>query len=244
MAGKPILGISAYPKTYEAATGPTLLHTASRYYVESVERAGGIPVVLPVIDPDDVPGLLNAINGVVMTGGGDVQPSLYGATPAAETHNVDPRRDAFDIALLQRALEREIPVLAICRGMQVANVALGGTLVQHVPALSGVRHDQHKRGHEAVHKVKLEPDSRLAEALGETELDVNSIHHQAVLEAAPGSRAVAWADDGTVEAFEVEGNSHLVAVQWHPELLEDMPEQQGLFRQLVQRAAELRSENG
>jgi putative glutamine amidotransferase len=240
VAGKPIIGISAYPKTYEAATGPTLLHTASRYYVESVERAGGIPVVLPVVDPDDVPGMLDALQGVVLTGGGDVQPSLYGATPAPETHNVDSRRDAFDIALLQNALDREIPVLAICRGMQVANVALGGTLVQNVPDVSGVHHDQHKRGHEGVHRVKLEPDSNLAAALGETELDVNSMHHQAVLEAAPGSRPVAWAEDGTVEAFEIEGNSHLVAVQWHPELLEDWPEQQGLFRQLVKRAAELR----
>ena len=241
MAGKPIIGISAYPKTYEAATGPTLLPTASRYYVESVERAGGIPVVLPVVDPDDVAAMLEAVDGVVMTGGGDVQPSLYGATPAPETHNVDPRRDAFDITLLRAALDRDIPVLAICRGMQVANVALGGTLVQDVGDVSGVRHDQHKHGHEAVHKVKIEPDSHLAEALGETELDVNSIHHQAVLEAAPGSRAVAWADDGTVEAFEIEGNRHLVAVQWHPELLQDLPEQQGLFRQLVSRAAELRS---
>ncbi|MBV8162556.1 MAG: gamma-glutamyl-gamma-aminobutyrate hydrolase family protein [Acidimicrobiia bacterium] len=244
MADKPIIGISAYPKTYDAATGPTLLHTASRYYVESVERAGGIPVVLPVVDPEDVPGMLDALHGVVMTGGGDVQPSLYGATPAPETHNVDPRRDAFDIALLREALDREIPVLAICRGMQVANVALGGTLVQHVPAVTGLHHDQHKHGHEGVHRVKIESDSHLAEALGETELDVNSIHHQAVLEAAPGSRAVAWADDGTVEAFEIEGNRHLVAVQWHPELLEDWPEQQGLFRQLVHRAAELRSRDG
>lgn len=241
MAPKPVIGISACPKTYEAATGPTLLHTASRFYVESVERAGGLPVILPVIDPDDVPVLLDAVDGVVMTGGGDVQPSLYGATPGAETHNVDPRRDAFDIALLLCALERDIPVLAICRGMQVANVALGGTLVQHVPAVTGQHHDQAKRGHEAVHKVKLEPDSHLADALGSTELDVNSMHHQAVLEAAAGSRPVAWAEDGTVEAFEIEGNSHLVAVQWHPELLEDWPEQQGLFRQLVHDAAALRS---
>jgi len=241
---KPLIGISAYPKTYDAATGPTLLHTTSRYYVESVERAGGVPVVLPVTDPDDVPALLSAVQGVVLTGGGDVQPSLYGEAPAPETHNVDPRRDAFDIALFHGALERDIPVLAICRGMQVVNVALGGTLVQHVPAITGQHHDQNKRGHEGVHKVKIEPDSHLAEALGTTELEVNSIHHQAVLEAGPGARAVAWADDGTVEAFEVEGNRHLVAVQWHPELLEDWPEQQGLFRQLVQRATELRSENG
>jgi gamma-glutamyl-gamma-aminobutyrate hydrolase PuuD len=241
---KPLIGISAYPKTYDAATGPTLLHTASRYYVESVERAGGVPVILPVTDPELVPTMLEAVQGVVFTGGGDVQPSLYGATPAPETHNVDPRRDAFDIAVLQCALERDIPVLAICRGMQMVNVALGGTLVQHVPGVTGQHHDQHERGHEAVHKIKIEPESHLAEALGETELEVNSIHHQAVLEAAPGSRAVAWADDGTVEAFEVEGNRHLVAVQWHPELLEDWPEQQGLFRQLVARAGELRSDHG
>jgi len=239
---KPLIGISAYPKTYDAATGPTLLHTASRYYVESVERAGGVPVILPVTDVDNVPAMLAGVQGVVMTGGGDVQPSLYGAVPEPETHNVDSRRDEFDMALLHGALQRDIPVLAICRGMQVANVALGGTLVQHVPSVTGQHHDQNKRGHEAVHKVKIEPDSHLAEALGETELDVNSIHHQAVLEAAPGSRAVAWADDGTVEAFEIEGNRHLVAVQWHPELLEDWPEQQGLFRQLVKRAAEIAGE--
>src|SRR5438445_7889850 len=103
---RPVIGISAYPKTYDAATGPTLLHTASRYYVEAVERAGGIPGVLPVVDPDDVSEMLDAVQGVVMTGGGDVQPSLYGATPAPETHNVDPRRDAFDISLLRCALER------------------------------------------------------------------------------------------------------------------------------------------
>jgi len=236
---KPLIGISAYPKTYDAATGPTLLHTASRYYVESVERAGGVPVILPVTDPDNIEAMLGGVHGIVMTGGGDVQPSLYGAVPEPETHNVDPRRDEFDMTLLREALARDIPVLAICRGMQVANVALGGTLVQHVPTVTGQHHDQNKRGHEAVHKVKIEPDSHLAEALGETELDVNSIHHQAVLDAAPGARAVAWADDGTVEAFEIEGNRHLVAVQWHPELLEDWPEQQGLFRQLVKRAAEI-----
>src|SRR5436305_12569619 len=145
---RPVIGISAYPKTYDAATGPPLLHAASRYYVESVERAGGVPVVLPVTDPDLVPAMLSAVHGVVFTGGGDVQPSLYGETPAPETHNVDPRRDAFDIAVLRSALDRDIPVLAICRGMQVANVALGGTLVQDVGNVSGVRHDQHKRGHE------------------------------------------------------------------------------------------------
>src|SRR5436309_15530990 len=100
---RPVIGISAYPKTYDAATGPTLLHTASRYYVESVERAGGVPVVLPVTDPDLVPAMLSAIHGVGFTGGGDVQPSPYGETPAPDTHNGDPRRHAYDIALLESA---------------------------------------------------------------------------------------------------------------------------------------------
>jgi putative glutamine amidotransferase len=236
---KPLIGISAYPKTYDTATGPTLLHTASRYYLECVTRAGGVPVVLPVIDPDDVSAMLSAVHGVVLTGGGDVQPSLYGARPASETHGVDPARDLFEVELLRESLGRELPMLAICRGMQVANVALGGTLVQHVPATTGQLHDHTDRAREGVHLVKIEPESHLAEALGATEIEVNSIHHQAVLEAAPGSMPVAWAEDGTVEAIELEGRIHFVAVQWHPELLEDWPEQQGLFRQLVSRAAEL-----
>jgi len=189
---KPVIGISAFPRIVETSIGRTLLHTASRFYVESVVRAGGVPVVLPVIDPTDVDSMIGAIDGLVLTGGGDVQPSRYGANP--------------------------IP---------------GGSLVQHVPALTGQVHNWLDRGIEPVHKVKVEPESRLAEALGETELEVNSLHHQAVRDAAPGTRPVAWAEDGTVEAIELEATSRVVAVQWHPELLEDWPEQQGLFRQLV-----------
>src|SRR5207245_3802949 len=115
-------------------------------------------------------------------------------------------------------------------------VALGGSLVQHVPAATGQVHGWSDRWGEGVHRVKVEPESRLAEALGETELEVNSIHHQAVSQPAPGARPVAWADDGTVEAIELEASPRVVAVQWHPELLEDWPEQQGLFRQLVETA--------
>jgi gamma-glutamyl-gamma-aminobutyrate hydrolase PuuD len=236
---KPLVGISAYPRRTELPIGPVLLHTASRFYVDAVSRAGGLPVVLPVLDPAEAPELVGAVQGLVLTGGGDVEPSRYGAAPASETWGVDPARDAFEEALLRAALEREVPVLATCRGMQVVNVALGGTLVQHVPAVTGQDHSQEPRWREGVHKLKVEPDSHLAEALGTVELDVNSLHHQAVLEPAPGLRAVAWAEDGTVEAIELDGNHRLVAVQWHPELLEDWPEQQGLFRQLVAEAAEV-----
>jgi gamma-glutamyl-gamma-aminobutyrate hydrolase PuuD len=223
----------------ETATGPTVLHTSSRHYVESVVRAGGFPVILPVVDPEDVVRALSVVHGVLLTGGGDVQPSRYHARPVAETRNVDPARDAFDIRLLQTAIDAGLPVLATCRGMQVLNVALGGSLVQHVPARTGQNHDIFDHWHEGVHLVKIEPDSNLAGALGSTEVTVNSMHHQAVSEPAPGTRPVAWAEDDTVEAIELADSPHVVAVQWHPELLEDYPEQQGLFRQLVDRAAEV-----
>lgn len=234
---KPVIGISAHPRVVETATGPALLHTASRFYVEGVERAGGVPVILPVLDPDLVEDVLGAVSGVLLTGGGDVQPSRYGARPIAETHNVDPLRDAFEIRLIQVAIAADMALLATCRGMQVLNVAMGGSLVQHVPHVTGQDHDQIGRWREGVHRVKVEPDSHLAEALGATEVEVNSMHHQAVDQAAPGTRAVAWAEDDTVEAIEVPGSPQVVAVQWHPELLEDWPEQQGLFRQLVEHAA-------
>ena len=233
---RPLIGISAHPRVVETSIGPTLLHTTSRFYVECVQRAGGLPVVLPVVDPDEAEELMAAVSGLLLTGGGDVQPARYGARPIAETGGVDPARDAFEMRLLEVALERQQPVLATCRGMQVLNVALGGSLVQHVPAATGQDHNHRERWREGVHRVKLEPDSHLAEALGATEVEVNSLHHQAVCEAAPGTRAVAWAEDGTVEAIELAGSPHVVAVQWHPELLEDWPEQQGLFRQLVARA--------
>jgi putative glutamine amidotransferase len=233
---KPVIGISAYPRLVETSVGATLLHTASRFYIEAVERAGGVPVVLPVIDPDAVDDVLPVLHGVLLTGGGDVQPSRYGAKPVAETNGVDPARDDFDIRLLERAIEADLPVLATCRGMQVLNVALGGSLIQHVPAVTGQLHHHTDRWREGVHRVKIEPDSHLAEALGATEVEVNSIHHQAVDAAAPGTRAVAWAEDDTIEAIELPGTPQVVAVQWHPELLEDWPEQQGLFRQLVDHA--------
>ena len=228
---KPRIGISGYPRVVDTVLGPTLLHTATRYYVDAVVRAGGTPFVLPALGSDVVEDLLDALDGVVVTGGGDVAPSRYGQTPSPEIGNVDPRRDEFDLALVCRAVERDTPLLAICRGMQVVNVALGGSLVQHI--------DDHLVVDEPsapVHEVRIEPASDLAAALGVTALEVNSMHHQAVLEAAPGMKAVAWAHDESVEAIEQPGNRHLVAVQWHPELME-APVQQGLFSQLVERAS-------
>jgi putative glutamine amidotransferase len=230
---KPRIGISGYPRVVDTVLGPTLLHTATRYYVDAVVRAGGTPFVLPALGAAPVPDMLEALDGVVVTGGGDVAPARYGATPSPEVSNVDPQRDEFDLTIVCEALERDVPVLAICRGMQVVNVALGGSLARHI------------EGHQVVddpgapvHEVTIEPTSDLAAALGVTTLDVNSMHHQAVLDPAPGLRAVAWAPDGSVEAVEQPGNRHLVAVQWHPEIMVEHPVHQGLFTQLVERATE------
>lgn len=236
---RPVIGISAYPRVAETATGSTLLHTASRHYVESVVRAGGLPVILPIVAPEEAAHALGVVHGLLVTGGGDVAPARYHAKPVPETRNVDPARDAFDFALLDAAIETGLPVLATCRGMQVLNVMLGGSLVQHVPAVTGQRHDRSDRWNDVVHSVRVDPDSHLAEALGCTTIQVNSIHHQAVCDPAPGTRPVAWAEDETVEAIELPGSPHVVAVQWHPELLEDHPAHQGLFRQLVERAGAL-----
>ena len=236
---KPLIGISAFPRPVQIRIGTVRLHTASRFYVDAVTRAGGVPVVLPVIDPGDVGDQLRGVQGIILTGGGDVDPARYGNTPVPETWGVDAARDAFETAVIEEALGRDLPVLATCRGMQILNVALGGTLVQHVPAATGQNHGHEDSWREGAHRIKVEPASHLAQAMGATEIEVNSLHHQAVLDPAPGLRAVAWAEDGTVEAVELDGNRHVVAVQWHPELLEDWPEQQGLFRQLVARAGQL-----
>jgi putative glutamine amidotransferase len=230
--------MGAYPRVVDIVTGPTLLHTANRFYVDSVVRAGGVPVVLPVLAPELAGDALAGVDGLVLTGGGDVAPDVYGQEAVDETHGVDARRDAWEVALLRVALDRKLPLLATCRGIQVLNVALGGTLVQHVPAATGAGHGFAARYAETVHPVRLDPACRLARVLGTTEVQVNSLHHQAVDAVGVGVRAVGWAPDGTIEAVEVEGHPELVAVQWHPELLEDDPVHQGLFHALVETAAE------
>ncbi|MEA2703827.1 MAG: putative glutamine amidotransferase, partial [Actinomycetota bacterium] len=162
-ARRPVIGITAYPRVLDVKTGPTLLHTVSRFYIESVERAGGLPLILPVMDPGSVEESLACVHGVLLTGGGDVQPARYHARPTADTSGVDPTRDAYEIRLLEVAIADDVPLLATCRGMQVLNVTMGGSLLQHVPAVTGQDHAQYELWREPVHRVKIEPDSHLAE---------------------------------------------------------------------------------
>jgi putative glutamine amidotransferase len=231
-----LIGITSYPRVVDIVPTPTVLQTANRFFVESVVRAGGVPVILPVVAPELAAAAVGRVDGLVVPGGGDVDPARYGEEPSPETNTVDGDRDAWEVACIEAAMARRLPVLAVCRGMQVLNVALGGTLVQHLPAVTECRHAWADRYAEGVHRVRLAPGSRVAAVVGGTELDTNSLHHQAVARLGEGVTAVGWAADGTVEAVEVERHPEVLAVQWHPELMEHDEAQQRLFVDLVSRA--------
>ncbi len=203
-------------------------------YVRSVETAGGLPVVLAPGRPQDAVPLLDRLDGLVLTGGADVGPGHYGADPHPTVVRVLPERDAFELALVREALSRDLPVLAICRGHQVLNVATGGTLVQDIPSEleSTVDHDpEGERWHRA-HEVRVLPGTRLRAILERDEVAVNSFHHQAVKELGQGLVVSARAtDDGVVEGLERPENRFVVGVQWHPEAFWDRG---GAFQPLFQ----------
>ena len=211
---RPRIGITTYPRTGRQR----LAFTLPSAYVDAVRAVGGLPFLLPPGE-DGAGDLLEPLDGVVFGGGGDLDPALFGAEAHATHYAVDRERDAFELVLMQAALERAMPVLAICRGLQVLNVLRGGGLHVHLPDVVGeeVCHRASPQGH-THHPVRLAPDSRLARILGVDELRVPSWHHQAVDRVGRGLRAVAWAPDGTIEALEDPERPALLAVQWHPEL--------------------------
>lgn len=193
---------------------------APRAYVRSVQRAGGIAIVLPpdeaaVADPDV---LLDRVDALMLAGGADIDPSSYGAEPHAETRGTWPDRDAFELALARRALERDMPVLGICRGMQLLNVALGGTLVQHLPEALGAETHRTVAGTFSEHHVRLDPASLACGAAGAESFVVWSHHHQGVDRVGEGLKVTGWsAEDDLPEAIELPGNRFALGVIWHPE---------------------------
>jgi putative glutamine amidotransferase len=229
----PRIGVSA--ARARAADG-RLLDGAPHAYADAVTAAGGLPLLLARPRPQLAPEVVATIDGLLLTGGSDVGPENYGCAAQPETAGVDAERDRAELALVKAALARGLPILGICRGAQLLNVALGGSLVQHLAHHSELAHDQWDRRHEEVHQVRVGPGSVLAGALGRLGLPVNSAHHQGVDRLAEGLTAVAWAEDGLVEGFE-DGTNNLLAVQWHPELLTDRPGHAGLFTWLVRQAA-------
>ncbi len=199
-------------------------------YVDAVRRAGGVPLVL-VPGETRVERLLEVADGLLLAGGGDVDPALYGGRRVETTYDVDPDRDALELALLRGALDEGLAVLAICRGLQLLDVALGGTLIEHLPDEVGeeVAHRLPPKA-PVLHPVEVERRSALAGLLGATRATPLSWHHQAVRRLGRGLRAVAHAPDGVVEALELEGAPRVTAVQWHPELTAAAdPAQQRLF---------------
>lgn len=185
-------------------------------YTRAVERAGGTPVVLPPVPADSVARLVQGLDGLVLTGGTDVNPALYDAAPDENTDPPDRRRDRFELSLVRAAIDAGLPVLAIGRGLHILNVARGGTLIQHLPAAVG--HSGHAADPVKMtpHDIRLSAGSQLGKLLG-SQARVPALHHQAVQRAGTGLTAVAWAEDQVIEAVELQGHRFAIGVQWHPE---------------------------
>jgi putative glutamine amidotransferase len=231
----PVIGITTYARDDRGRFG------LPAEYIEAIRRAGGIPVLLPHGEPR-LEVLLERLDAVILSGGGDVDPELYQGAAHEAIYLIDAERDKSEIELTKHIVKMELPMLNICRGIQVLNVALGGTLVEHLPDEVGdeVVHRAAPPG-ATQHTITLEPASQLAQILKQTEVTAASWHHQAIRQVAPGLKVVAWAADGTIEAVEMPGHPWLIGVQWHPELTaEDDPGQQRLFEALVEVAARRR----
>jgi putative glutamine amidotransferase len=204
-------------------------------YPRSLERTGAIPVVLPPMDLEHVDALLDRLGGLMISGGPDVHPSVYGEEPHELLGPTEPDLDAFELELLRQADARGMPILGICRGSQLLNIARGGTLIQDVPEAVGdqIGHRQEEPGRIPTHTIVVAAGTRLEGVLGRQENDVNSFHHQAVKQLGDGLRATAWAPDGVVEAIESPDRDFVVGVQWHAESLSDREDQAGLFNGFV-----------
>jgi putative glutamine amidotransferase len=227
---RPLIGITTYRE--QARWGfwdvPAVLLPAS--YADAVLEAGGEPVLLPTASV--TAGVVARLDGLVLAGGADIDPARYGREPGPHTTSTRPDRDSSELALLQAALDRDLPLLAICRGMQLLNVALGGTLVQHLPDVTGTQPHQLGAGLYAEREVRTAPGSALDRILGTT-ATVDCHHHQALDRIAPGLTPSAWAEDGVVEGVEADGRRLCLGVQWHPEAGGDVR----LFEHLVVAAA-------
>ena len=218
--GRPVIGLCAAVQRARFGAWDEVAVMLPRAYASAVQRAGGMALMLP---PDDAlaarpDAVLDLVDALVLAGGDDIDPAAYGARPHPETNGACPERDRFELALAGRALERDLPLLGVCRGMQLLNVAAGGTLLQHLPERLG--HDRHRHMPAAFadHRVRLEPGSLAARAAGEELHAVKSHHHQAPDELGGGVLATGWAvEDGLVEAIELPGRRFALGVLWHPE---------------------------
>jgi len=235
---RPVIGITTYAEeaTWGSWTEPAALLPLA--YVRAVHLAGGRPLLVPPVD-DGIDETLDVLDAIIFSGGGDLDPETYGAEAHPQTGEVSRDRDSAELDLLQAALARDMPVLAVCRGSQVLNVSRGGDLVQHLPEIVGHDGHRHEHGDFADHEVTVETESRLGAILGDR-APVKSSHHQGFGRIGDGLRASAWAEDGTTEAVEDPSRRFALGVLWHPEEGED----QALFAALVEEAAAYRASRG
>jgi putative glutamine amidotransferase len=217
------------PPMHEMALGLT--------YLKAIEASGGLPVVIPPLRLELIEPLLDKVAGICLSGGPDLHPRAYGQQPGRHLGPTEPDLDRFELAIASAADQRDLPILAICRGTQAFNVVRGGTLIQHLPDClpddDPIAHRQGNPGSEPSHPVTIDPASLLAATIDRTDAEVNSFHHQAIDRLGRDLVASAWAGDGTIEAVEDPGRRFLLGVQWHAELLIDRPEEQSLFSAFV-----------
>jgi putative glutamine amidotransferase len=209
-------------------------------YIDAVQRAGGDPVIVPpvLLDDESATARLSRFDGLLLVGGGDIDPALYGQETLPEVAHVNPARDEFEIPLIRAAIEASVPTLAICRGVQVLNVALGGTLHQHISEREDLVAHRNEDGSDGVlHEIRAQPGSRVMKAMGAERVRTFSHHHQALDELGTGLVPVGWAEDGLLEAVELD-DGWILGVQWHAEATAaDDPTQQALFDALVREAS-------
>lgn len=241
---KPIIGITPSPMDDTQSHGSFTRYAAATTYTEAIEAAGGVPIVIPP-QIGNIEEILGVVDGLLLSGGGDIDPQRYGDSEMHETtYGIHGLRDELELALVRAAVERDIPMLCICRGIQILNVALGGTLIQDVPDQysTQVEHAQQNAGvtkEDPSHVVNATPGSLLEQTYGTTTIEVNSFHHQAIKEVAPELQINGLAADEVVESVNRPGNAWILGVQWHPEMMfRAHPEHLKPFAALVEQAAQ------
>jgi putative glutamine amidotransferase len=230
----PLIGITT---SHLSEEGKSPTSTIPDVYISAVTAAGGVPLLLPVgLSVAHLPTLRGALDGILLSGGADIDPDIFGGIPHPKVYGVDAGRDALEIELVHLAVGTRWPLLAICRGEQVMNVALGGTLYTHIADQhpGAIRHDcgEYNQRDETAHTVTVQADSRLAQIIGEL-ADVNSFHHQGIDRLGSGLRAAAFAPDGLIEAIELPEHPYALGVQWHPECMPADVKMQALFQSFV-----------
>lgn len=233
---KPLIGLTTYRNMSEQGY-PRF--SVSEAYTSSIVSAGACPVMIPLGLPEEpVNELLDRLDGVLFTGGGDISPDQYGQPDHPSIDGIDSDRDQVELEIIAQAIHKGLPLMGICRGLQIINVALGGDLYadileQHAQALKHQYYPDYPREYLA-HDVSIEPSSLLVKVFSDGRVPVNSLHHQGVRKLAPGLKPAAFAPDGIIEAFEITGHPFGLAVQWHPENLQEHENMRDLFRIFVE----------